>query len=101
MSLQRRYSSLGERWTLKSGTVVEDILFEAGKRMKDFHNLPDGSPYSKETADYLDEFERVETLKDLQDLLNTRPWRTEFQLVHECLLNCALADLDHCNQFLA
>ncbi|KAG0255819.1 hypothetical protein BG011_004912, partial [Mortierella polycephala] len=33
-SLQRRYSSLGEKWTLKSGTVVEDILFKAGKQMK-------------------------------------------------------------------
>ncbi|KAF9412723.1 hypothetical protein BGZ94_000961 [Podila epigama] len=35
-SLQRRYSSLGEKWVLKSGVVVEDVLFEAGKQMTDF-----------------------------------------------------------------
>ncbi|KAG0294017.1 hypothetical protein BGZ97_005195, partial [Linnemannia gamsii] len=86
-SLQRRYSSLGEKWTLGSGTVVEDILFEAGKQMKDFYNLPDGSPYSKEASDYLDEFEREETLKNLQDLLDRRPRHIESQLVHECLSN--------------
>ncbi|KAF9544159.1 hypothetical protein EC957_012375 [Mortierella hygrophila] len=91
------------------------MLFEAGKQMTDFHpihsfmldlsdkitrqlfskedwieicdNLPDGPPYSKEASDYLDEFERVETLKDLQDLLDKRPRRIESQLVHESLLN--------------
>jgi hypothetical protein len=50
-------------------------------------NLPDGSPYSKEASDYLDEFEREETLKNLQDLLDRRPRHIESQLVHECLSN--------------
>ncbi|KAG0071704.1 hypothetical protein BGZ90_012164 [Linnemannia elongata] len=89
----------------KESHACKHLSLSPEKRMKEFHdkitrqlfskedwieicsNLPDGSPYSKETADNLDEFERVETLKDLQDLLNTRPLRTEFQLVHECLLN--------------
>ncbi|KAG0255877.1 hypothetical protein BGZ95_005647, partial [Linnemannia exigua] len=43
-------------------------------------NLPDGSPYSKEASDYLDEFECVETLKNLQDLLDKRPRHIESQL---------------------
>ncbi|KAF9178725.1 hypothetical protein BGZ51_007537 [Haplosporangium sp. Z 767] len=114
-SLQRRYTSLGEKWILRSGTVVEDILFEAGKQMMDFHpihsfmldlsdkitrqlfskedwieicsNLPDVPPYPKEASDYLDKFDRVKTLKDLQDLLDRRPQHTESQLIHECLLN--------------
>ncbi|KAF8931921.1 hypothetical protein BGZ47_011628 [Haplosporangium gracile] len=104
----KKRKSSTQKWTLESGTVVEDILLEAGKQMKDFHpihsfmldlrdkitwqlfskedwieicdNLPDGSPYSKEASGYLDEFERVETLKDLQDLLDKHPRHIESQL---------------------
>ncbi|KAF9579965.1 hypothetical protein BGW38_003564, partial [Lunasporangiospora selenospora] len=114
-SLQRRYSGLGEKWTLKSGTVVEEILLEAGKRMNDFHpihsfmldlsdkvtrqlfskddwteicsKLPYIPPYSKEATDYLDKFEHVAAIHDLQDLLHKRPQQIESQLIHECLLN--------------
>ncbi|KAF9181404.1 hypothetical protein BGZ50_005519 [Haplosporangium sp. Z 11] len=32
-SLQLRHSTLGLKWTLESGTVVEDVLFEAGKSL--------------------------------------------------------------------
>lgn len=50
-------------------------------------NLPDVPPYSKEASDYMDRFECVETLKDLQDLLEIRPRHLESQLIHECLMN--------------
>ncbi|KAF9202868.1 hypothetical protein BGZ49_007004 [Haplosporangium sp. Z 27] len=30
-----RYRKLGEKWVLKSGTVVEDVIFEAGNKISD------------------------------------------------------------------
>lgn len=50
-------------------------------------NLPNVPPYSKEASDYLDKFDNVAVLKDLQDLLDNRPQHLESQLIHECLMN--------------
>ncbi|KAF9578095.1 hypothetical protein BGW38_006307, partial [Lunasporangiospora selenospora] len=114
-SLERRYSSLGEKWILRSGVVVEDVLFEAGKLMSDFHpihsfmldlsdeitrqlfsnddwaeissNLPCVPRYSEKASEYLDKFDLVATVQDLQNHLDKRPQQVESQLIHECLLN--------------
>ncbi|KAI1297730.1 hypothetical protein EDD11_007010 [Mortierella claussenii] len=50
-------------------------------------DLPHIPPYSKEASEYLDKFDSVATLEDLQDLLDRRPRDTESQLIYECLLN--------------
>ncbi|KAF9585624.1 hypothetical protein BGW38_001504 [Lunasporangiospora selenospora] len=48
-SLQRRYSELGDKWTLKSGTVVESVLLNAGMKLKEFQldlfEMNDPSPF--------------------------------------------------------
>ncbi|KAG0241235.1 hypothetical protein BG011_003557, partial [Mortierella polycephala] len=62
-------------------------LFSKEDWTKICSNLPYVSPYSKEVPDYLDKFDRVATLKDLQDLLDKPPLHIESQLIHECLLN--------------
>ncbi|KAF9085756.1 hypothetical protein BGX27_003365 [Mortierella sp. AM989] len=112
-SLQRRHSELGDKWTLKSGTVVENVLFKAGMKLKEFHpihlfmldlgdkytrnlfsqsdwteicnGLPDVPSYSAEASKYLDQFDSVETLGVLQELLDKRPRDIESRLIHDCL----------------
>ncbi|KAF9142661.1 hypothetical protein BGX20_007211, partial [Mortierella sp. AD010] len=114
-SLQDRFSSLGKKWTLKSGTVVENKLFIAGMKMKELHpihsfmidihdittknifseedwkeitgSLPCVPPFSKKASDYLETFDNISTVEDLQRLLEKRPGDVESQLIHECLQN--------------
>ncbi|KAF9926102.1 hypothetical protein FBU30_004279 [Linnemannia zychae] len=94
-------------------TVVEDVLYEAGQDMKEFHpihsfildlndrvtrqlfsepdwseicnDLPIVPPYTHEASDYLDKFDQVHTLDALQKMLDNRPRDVESQLIHECL----------------
>ncbi|KAF9089943.1 hypothetical protein BGX27_002376 [Mortierella sp. AM989] len=112
-SLQRRYSELGDKWTLKSGTVVENVLLNAGMKLKEFHpihsfmldlsdkytrelfsqpdwteicsNLPGVPSYSEKASNYMDQFENVATLCELEQLLDKRPQDIESRLIHGCL----------------
>ncbi|KAF9952942.1 hypothetical protein BGZ65_004959, partial [Modicella reniformis] len=112
-SLQGRYSALGPKWTLASGTVVEDILYEAGKNLACYHpihsfmvNLQD--PYTQSlfsdrdwsevskdvpqppkcqdsTKIYIEKFSKVKSKQELSTLLRIVPEETEQELVHRCL----------------
>ncbi|KAF9929118.1 hypothetical protein FBU30_001847 [Linnemannia zychae] len=114
-SLQRRHSSLGPKWVLKSGTVVEDVLFEAGQKLTVHHpirsfmidmqdpytkglfdgedwadiknNLPSAVPYASATSTYMDTFDAVKTVDDLRMRLRHRPDGVELELVYMCLQN--------------
>ncbi|KAI7830483.1 hypothetical protein BC939DRAFT_283879 [Gamsiella multidivaricata] len=114
-SLQRRHCSLGPKWTLESGTVVEDVLFKAGEELTVRHpihsfmldiqdpytqglfskknwaeikkDLPSAMPYARTTSTYLDTFDTVKTIEDLRSRLNHRPEDVELELVHMCLVN--------------
>ncbi|KAG0005240.1 hypothetical protein BGZ65_011657 [Modicella reniformis] len=114
-SLQNRFSSFESKWTLQSGTVVEDVLFEAGKKLTVYHsvhsfiidvqdsytkklfndrdwneirsNIPQPAPYTPSAKDYLRVFAGVETTEELRRLLEIRPDENEMELVHICLVN--------------
>ncbi|KAF9345535.1 hypothetical protein BGX26_003020 [Mortierella sp. AD094] len=111
-SFGERYKRLGETWVLQSGTVVEDVLFEAGSKtncdtyrfmldlddpsvkrlfsLEDWKEITAGLPsqalYSDAAAIYLDSFCNVKTFEDLEKALRIRPGDEECQLVYHCLV---------------
>ncbi|KAF9996567.1 hypothetical protein BGZ65_007847, partial [Modicella reniformis] len=114
-SLQRRYSTLGLKWVLESGTIVEDVLFAAGEKLSVYHpiqsfmidiqdrytqglfseqdwteikrDIPSSTPYTEAAVEYLDTFDTVTTINDLRTRLRTRPDNVELELIHTCLVN--------------
>ncbi|KAF9376388.1 hypothetical protein BGX21_003499 [Mortierella sp. AD011] len=122
-SLQRRHSALGPKWLLKSGTVVEDVLLQAGLDLSVDHpirrfmidlndkyteslfslqdwteiksNLPSSATYSKEVADYIDTLEDIVHEQDIIGVLNDRPHDPEKAIVHRCAESwCDLCSMD-------
>ncbi|KAF9916918.1 hypothetical protein FBU30_001076 [Linnemannia zychae] len=112
-SLQGRFSSLGTKWVLESGTIVEDVLYEAGEKLLVYHpihsfmidlqdtytqklfsiqdwdeiknDIPRTTPYADSTKDYLDSFSNVKTTERLRAMLKTRPDDVEMELAYICL----------------
>ncbi|KAF9109814.1 hypothetical protein BGX27_007151 [Mortierella sp. AM989] len=100
-SFTRRFQSLSTKWQLKSGTIVEDTLFQAGINCRTYlpihsfiidlddpwmeslfsaedwqeicEDLPRPAPYSKIASKYLESFEDVSCLEGLRNALKIRP----------------------------
>ncbi|KAF9578770.1 hypothetical protein BGW38_005274, partial [Lunasporangiospora selenospora] len=100
-SLRRRHSTLGPKWFLEPGTVVEDILLQAGLELSVDHpiqsfmvdlqdkyteslfsqqdwteiksNIPASAAYSAEAAKYLDALEDIVQEQDINSVLDRRP----------------------------
>ncbi|KAG0008050.1 hypothetical protein BGZ80_003915, partial [Entomortierella chlamydospora] len=111
-SFSERYKRLGKKWVLQSGTVVEDVLFEAGSKtncdtyrfmldlddpsvkrlfsLEDWKEITAGLPsqemYSDAAAIYLDSFCKVKTSEELEKALQIRPNDAECQLIYYCLV---------------
>ncbi|KAF9915691.1 hypothetical protein FBU30_001805 [Linnemannia zychae] len=114
-SFGERFQALGEKWVLRSGRVVENILYLAGSKaecetysalhsiMIDLddpsveklfseeewteiiEDLPCQSQYS-ETADiYMDSFHYVKDVQELERALRERPEDPDALIVHYCL----------------
>ncbi|KAF9201258.1 hypothetical protein BGZ49_008480 [Haplosporangium sp. Z 27] len=114
-SFQGRYQSLGQKWILDSGIIVEDVLFDAGKQLAVYHpihsfmidtsdlytkslftaddwneiisGIPLTPSYSPEASLYLDGFEGIKSTKDLRLALKIRPDHPEQEIIHSCLVN--------------
>ncbi|KAF8951288.1 hypothetical protein BGZ46_004078, partial [Entomortierella lignicola] len=112
-SLQGRFSSLGTKWVLESGTIVEDALYEAGEKLLVYHpihsfmidlqdtytqklfsiqdwdeiknDIPRTTPYADSTKAYLDTFTNVKTTERLRAMLKTHPDDVEMELDYICL----------------
>ncbi|KAG0211628.1 hypothetical protein BGX31_001640, partial [Mortierella sp. GBA43] len=122
-SLQRRHSTLGPKWHLNSGTVVEDVLLQAGLELTVDHpirsfmidlqdmyteslfspqdwteiksNLPPTATYSTETEAYLDTLASVVKEQDIISILNSRPLDPEKIIVYRSVESwCDLYDMD-------
>ncbi|KAF8944212.1 hypothetical protein BGZ47_004518 [Haplosporangium gracile] len=122
-SLQRRHSALGPKWLLESGTVVENVLHQAGLGLSVDHpirsfmvdlqdkyteslfspqdwseiksNLPASATYSTEAAEYLDTLEDIVQQQDIISVLDRRPHDTEKANVHRCAESwCDLYGMD-------
>ncbi|KAF8937672.1 hypothetical protein BGZ47_008924, partial [Haplosporangium gracile] len=111
-SLQRRHSTLGPKWQLDSGTVMEDVLLKAGLELTVDHpvrsfmidlqdkyteslfspqdwteiksNLPPSATYSTEAAAYLDTLEDIIQEQDIISVLDSRPCHPEKAIVRRC-----------------
>ncbi|KAG0242051.1 hypothetical protein BGX31_000676 [Mortierella sp. GBA43] len=115
LEFQKRYEDLGEKWILETGTVVEDILFEAGNKcsiynpvhsfMIDTHDpwirefftddewdeISNGRPtldMDNETLHYIEQFDKVTTIEELEQCLSRYPKEFESALVHRTLTSC-------------
>ncbi|KAG0247383.1 hypothetical protein BG011_001588 [Mortierella polycephala] len=99
-SFTRRFHTLGGKWVLSSGTVVEEVLYKAGMECvvykskfsaSDWAEIsrdPPSFPSISETAiAYMTSFDHVHTVQGLETALQTRPSDSESQLVHQCLLD--------------
>ncbi|KAF9093071.1 hypothetical protein BGX27_001675, partial [Mortierella sp. AM989] len=114
-SFQGRYQSLGQKWVLGSGIIVEDVLFDAGKQLAVYHpihsfmidtsdlytkslftaddwneiisGIPRTQSYSPEASLYLDGFDEIKSTKDLRSALKIRPDHPEQEIIHSCLVN--------------
>ncbi|KAI1287760.1 hypothetical protein EDD11_010198 [Mortierella claussenii] len=92
-SEERRFQKQSSKWILKSGIVVEDVLFQAAselvKRQDDWaeicSDLPQIPPYNQEAADYIDTFEDTTTKEQLEQALETRPRGLLQRMIYECL----------------
>ncbi|KAF9080094.1 hypothetical protein BGX23_002651 [Mortierella sp. AD031] len=122
-SLQRRHSALGSKWLLESGTVVEDVLLQAGLGLSVDHpicsfmvdlqdkytkslfspqdwveinsNLPASAAYSTEAAEYLDALEDIVQEQDIISVLDSRPRDPDKAIVHRCAESwCDLFGMD-------
>ncbi|KAG0008162.1 hypothetical protein BGZ80_003784 [Entomortierella chlamydospora] len=100
-SLQRRYGILQEKWTLDSGSIVENILYEAGKKLSVPHpiqsfiidmqdsytkklfsekdwaeitsDIPKPTMYGQHASTYLATFDDIKTVENLESILEKRP----------------------------
>ncbi|KAL0086102.1 hypothetical protein F4703DRAFT_1853909 [Phycomyces blakesleeanus] len=114
-SFTRRFQTLGDKWILSSGTVVEEVLYEAGMEcavynavhsfmidmndpwIKDKFLASDWAEISRDPpayppipeagVAYLSSFDHVRTVRELETALQTRPIDSESQLVHQCLVD--------------
>ncbi|KAF9184472.1 hypothetical protein BGZ51_003332, partial [Haplosporangium sp. Z 767] len=114
-SFTKRFQTLGDKWVLSSGTVVEEVLYKAGMECVVYNAVhsfmidmmdpwirgkfsasdwaeisqdPPSFPSIPEAAvAYLTLFDHVHTVQDLETALQTRPSDSESQLVHQCLLD--------------
>ncbi|KAF8950077.1 hypothetical protein BGZ46_004775, partial [Entomortierella lignicola] len=111
-SFQKRFESLGSKWELSTGTVVEDKLYEIGQEYKfyspihsfmvdcndtevarhftelEWNEICGEWPMTQlegNTIDYIESFSDVESVESLKELLKERPKETEEQLVFRCL----------------
>lgn len=112
-SLQRRHSTLGPKWHLGSGTVVEDVLLQAGLELTVDHpirsfmidlqdkyteslfspqdwieiksNLPHSATYSSEAAAYLDTLADIDEEQDIISVLESWPRDPEKAIVQGCV----------------
>ncbi|KAF9415975.1 hypothetical protein BGZ76_004726, partial [Entomortierella beljakovae] len=111
-SFQKRFESLGSKWKLSTGTVVEDRLYEVGQEyefyspihsfMVDCNDTEVAKHFTEfewneicgewpvaqlegNTIDYIESFSDVESIDDLEKLLKQRPKDAEEQLVFRCL----------------
>ncbi|OAD66242.1 hypothetical protein PHYBLDRAFT_152567 [Phycomyces blakesleeanus NRRL 1555(-)] len=100
-SFTRRFQTLGDKWILSSGTVVEEVLYEAGMEcavynavhsfmidmndpwIKDKFLASDWAEISRDPPAYPPIPEA-----GLETALQTRPIDSESQLVHQCLVDC-------------
>ncbi|KAF9190903.1 hypothetical protein BGZ51_008052 [Haplosporangium sp. Z 767] len=115
LSFGDRFTNLGEKWTLKSGTVVEHVLYEAGSSLdvetyspthsfmldlddpsveklfspQDWQeitsDLPTQAFYSDLAYNYLDSFSEIKSREELETSLERRPTDQESQLIFHCL----------------
>ncbi|KAG0359922.1 hypothetical protein BGZ54_009769 [Gamsiella multidivaricata] len=115
-SLPRRYDVLRPKWTLESGTVVEDVLNDAGKELAVSHpihafmidiqdpftkklfnqndwdeilkGIPKTTGYSDSASAFMGKFDEVSSLNDLKTRLDSSPAQdAECELIHSCLKN--------------
>ncbi|KAG0324771.1 hypothetical protein BG004_003370 [Podila humilis] len=122
-SLQRRHSNLGPKWSLASGTIVEDVLLQAGLELTVDHpirsfmidlqdkyteslfspqdwtevkaNLPSSAVYSKEAATYLDALKDITQDQDIVCLLERSPRDPGSAIVHNCVSSwCDMFKMD-------
>ncbi|KAG0335311.1 hypothetical protein BG004_008499, partial [Podila humilis] len=114
-SFGERFEALGNKWILRSGTVVENVLYLAGSRVgcetySAFHSfmldlddpsveklfseddwkeiidgLPSQTPYSEAADLYMDSFHDVKNIEDLEKALKERPTDTECLIIYHCL----------------
>ncbi|KAG0259104.1 hypothetical protein BG011_002841 [Mortierella polycephala] len=115
LSFGDRFTNLGEKWTLKSGTVVEHVLYEAGSSLdvetyspthsfmldlddpsveklfspQDWQeitsDLPTQAFYNDLAYNYLDSFSAIKSKEELEASLERRPADQESQLIFHCL----------------
>ncbi|KAI1297456.1 hypothetical protein EDD11_007116 [Mortierella claussenii] len=104
--------TFGPKWLLESGTVVEDVLLQAGLELSVDHpirsfmvdlqdkyteslfspqdwteiksNLPVSVTYSTKAAEYLDTLEDIVQEQDIISALDSRPCDPEMAIVHRC-----------------
>ncbi|KAF8925648.1 hypothetical protein BGZ47_003133, partial [Haplosporangium gracile] len=114
-SFTGRFQTLGDKWVLSSGTVVEEVLYEAGMEcvvynavhsfmidmvdpwIKGKFSASDWAEISRDPpicpsipeagVAYLSSFDHMRTVQELETALQTRPSDSESQLVHQCLLD--------------
>ncbi|KAF9927596.1 hypothetical protein BGZ65_006711 [Modicella reniformis] len=111
----KRYLTLGTKWRLNSGTIVEDRLFKIGVNCTSLHSVhsfmididdtwlelmfskqdwheicsqwPEVPPLSKSVTRYIQSFDGITSVKGLKKILKERPQGTEEELVYHCLEN--------------
>ncbi|KAF9541225.1 hypothetical protein EC957_003301 [Mortierella hygrophila] len=117
--------TFGPKWLLESGTVVEDVLLQAGLKLSVDHpicsfmidlqdkcteslfslqdwveiksNLPASATYSTEAAEYLETLEDIVQEQDIISVLDSRPRDPEKAIIHRCAASCAMIMGRLCN----
>ncbi|KAG0008094.1 hypothetical protein BGZ80_003856, partial [Entomortierella chlamydospora] len=109
-SFGERFENLGEKWVLRSGTVVEDVIYRSGidscktycfmldlsdpqtvklfsedDRDEIISDLPSQAVYSEEAYSYMDKFTNIDNVADLENALKDRPTDPDSLIIYECL----------------